>query len=55
MASFSTTNIIFCFVLLSFKRMEPGFSSNNMFFFFMLLSTMEPEEPAVKEEMYICI
>ena len=52
MASFSTTNIIFCFVFLCFQRMEPDFSSNNMFFFFMLLSTMEA---AVKEEMYICI
>ena len=52
MTSFSTTNIIFCFVFLSFQRMEPGFSSKNMFFFFVLLSTMEP---AVKEEMYIFI
>ena len=49
-ASFSTTNIIFCFVFLSFRRMEPGFLSKNMFLFFMCLSTIEP---VVKEE--ICI
>ena len=52
MPGFSTTNIIFCFVLLSFKRMQPGFTSNSMFFLFMFFSTMEP---AVKEEMDICI
>ena len=50
--SFSTTNIILCFVFLSVKRMEPGFSSNSMFFILILLSIIEP---AVKEEMYICI
>ena len=52
MPGFSTTNIIFYFVLLSFKRMQPGFTSNSMFFLFMFFSTMEP---AVKEEMDICI
>ena len=36
MPSFSTANIISCFVFLSVKRMEPGTSSDNMFFFFML-------------------